>query len=147
MKSLNSILTYKNDNVVHKFVEKYNIPFEESNDIFTETLKWLWLSANGKNLLQEKIAKSSFLIIDKMWHTFLLFTKDYASFCQTNFGEFVHHVPSFNNTPTILTSYKALYKKQLLLIINNLGESTMLKWESYGTKYTKKSIHQLLKSK
>lgn len=138
MKILKDILTYTNDNVVYKFVEEYQIPFEESTEIFSEMLKWLWLCANGKNLLKEKIAKSSFLIIDKMWCTFILFTKDYAGFCKVNFGVFIHHEPSFNNTPTILRSYKLLYKNQLLLIIDNLGENTMLKWENYGILYTNK---------
>jgi len=31
--------------------------------------------------------------IDAVWHTFILFTKDYAAFCQTAFGEFIHHIP------------------------------------------------------
>lgn len=31
--------------------------------------------------------------IDNLWHTFLLFTKDYAQYCNENFGHFVHHVP------------------------------------------------------
>jgi hypothetical protein len=28
-----------------------------------------------------------------MWHTFLLFTKDYSEFCMRHFGFFIHHTP------------------------------------------------------
>lgn len=36
-------------------------------------------------------------IIDEMWHTFILLTKDYAAFCQQYFGEFMHHEPEVGN--------------------------------------------------
>jgi len=32
--------------------------------------------------------------IDEMWHTFILFTRDYAAFCEGHFGCFLHHVPN-----------------------------------------------------
>jgi hypothetical protein len=35
--------------------------------------------------------------VDLGWHTFLLFTKDYALFCQEVAGAFIHHVP--DDTP------------------------------------------------
>lgn len=31
--------------------------------------------------------------VDEVWHAFILFTRDYAAFCQAAFGEFIHHVP------------------------------------------------------
>ena len=31
--------------------------------------------------------------VDNLWHSFILFTKDYAAFCDTCFGKFIHHVP------------------------------------------------------
>jgi hypothetical protein len=32
--------------------------------------------------------------VDNMWHSFILFTKEYADFCQSNFGHFIHHEPN-----------------------------------------------------
>src|SRR4029079_16809327 len=29
-----------------------------------------------------------------VWHQFVLFTREYAAFCRTHFGEYVHHNPS-----------------------------------------------------
>lgn len=31
--------------------------------------------------------------VDQAWHEFILFTREYAAFCQKAFGEFIHHVP------------------------------------------------------
>src|SRR5262245_40287193 len=37
-------LQYKNEAIVHKFLESYALSFEEASDLFEETKKWLWLS-------------------------------------------------------------------------------------------------------
>ena len=31
--------------------------------------------------------------VDNLWHTFILFTKEYAQFCNKFAGKFIHHVP------------------------------------------------------
>lgn len=33
-------------------------------------------------------------LVDVGWHTFLLYTRDYAEFCQRMAGRFIHHVPT-----------------------------------------------------
>ena len=33
-------------------------------------------------------------VVDDLWHEFLLFTRDYASFCDAAFGRFLHHTPT-----------------------------------------------------
>lgn len=38
-------------------------------------------------------------LADDMWHEFLLHTRDYAAFCDTAFGRFLHHVPESAMTP------------------------------------------------
>ena len=32
-------------------------------------------------------------LVDIAWHAFILYTMDYANFCQVNFGRFLHHIP------------------------------------------------------
>ena len=34
------------------------------------------------------------LVVDVAWHEFILFTKEYAHFCQKAFGKFHHHIPA-----------------------------------------------------
>ena len=31
--------------------------------------------------------------VDELWHTFVIFTREYESFCQKVAGRFMHHVP------------------------------------------------------
>ncbi len=38
------------------------------------------------------------LRVDEAWHQFVLFTAEYADFCERHFGRFVHHAPS--NSPS-----------------------------------------------
>lgn len=33
-------------------------------------------------------------IVDELWHEFILFTRNYAQFCQKAFGVFLHHTPA-----------------------------------------------------
>ena len=37
--------------------------------------------------------------VDEVWHACILFTQEYAAFCQTAIGNFVHHVPVTSRTP------------------------------------------------
>lgn len=56
--------------------------------------------------------------VDNLWHSFILFTKDYASFCDTNAGHFIHHIPKTDsNSPQFkkagqgLQSFTRQYEK------------------------------------
>ena len=36
--------------------------------------------------------------VDEYWHTFLMFTKEYKSFCEEIAGFFIHHVPTVDKS-------------------------------------------------
>lgn len=38
--------------------------------------------------------------VDNLWHAFILFTKEYAKFCNTCAGRFLHHVPNTKDQKT-----------------------------------------------
>lgn len=38
--------------------------------------------------------------VDEVWHTFMLFTREYTHFCQTIAGGFIHHSPPESTLPT-----------------------------------------------
>ena len=149
--TLEEIQTYKNDAVVLRFQETWDLPLEECHDIFTETLKWLWLchyNAAQEQPIPLAISQSTKLI-DEMWHTFILFTSEYASFCDTHFGSYIHHRPTSRkvydetireyekNPDSVMDRNKDLFTKQYELIYDVLGEPTLIKWYSeYLDKYT-----------
>jgi hypothetical protein len=39
------------------------------------------------------------MLVDDMWHEFLLHTRDYAAFCDAAFGRFLHHEPESAMSP------------------------------------------------
>ncbi|HSA74089.1 MAG TPA: hypothetical protein VLD84_09060 [Nitrososphaeraceae archaeon] len=36
-------------------------------------------------------------LVDEVWHTFILFTNEYRIFCNTVFGEYIHHEPNVSS--------------------------------------------------
>ncbi len=155
--SFEDVMAYTNEEVVLRFYDNYDVTLEEARDIFNEMKKFLFLSA--KHMGEHRIfTHEPLFIIDEMWHTFILFTKDYRAFCDKYFGFFVHHhivarevkrlaikeieddreKASAKLTP-ILTEYYTL-------IHETLGPETLVKWmKTYGTKYTKEYMTSIRK--
>jgi hypothetical protein len=53
--------------------------------------------------------------VDEVWHTFILFTRDYTSFCNDVFGNYLHHQPSLPSDPLGLESRQSFveaYRKE-----------------------------------
>lgn len=91
--SLEDILSYRNKDVIESFAATYSVSQEVAEEIFQEMLRFLWLcEAYEEKCL--KVIDNPILVIDKMWHTFILFTRDYRDFCLRYFGHFLHHVPT-----------------------------------------------------
>ncbi|HEY9584669.1 MAG TPA: hypothetical protein VJI33_03805 [Candidatus Paceibacterota bacterium] len=45
------------------------------------------------HVIHPKAGISPSKLVDEMWHTHVLFTRDYAKFCETIAGKFIHHNP------------------------------------------------------
>ena len=56
--------------------------------IMDQTLAFLSLSATTTGT-----SYSPSPLVDKGWHTFIVYTKPYAEFCQQTAGHFIHHNP------------------------------------------------------
>lgn len=155
MLQLQEILQYKNKKVIHRFLDMFDVNQQEAEDIFEETLKYLYLSAYTENKRKEDNTLPSLgisfqmLIIDEMWHAFILNTRDYEDFCNTYLSQFVHHPPAsygrykgdYNEAEE-----KAAFSKTLSHIYDVLGEATAVKWFStYAEKYSLDKMKALRK--
>lgn len=49
--------------------------------------------------------------IDGVWHTFLLFTREYERFCRAHVGEFLHHEPFETPKPHAYAATRACAKR------------------------------------
>lgn len=154
--SLQRVLSYRNRDVVDRFTQNYAVSFREASDIFTETKKWLWLNAvNDKTPIRLSI-DDPLLVIDEMWHTFLVFTRAYATFCDEYLGVFIHHNPTTKrgrigirrehrrNPKEVVERRRRAAEAQYRFIYEKLGEQTLVKWyETYPERYPLTKMRKL----
>lgn len=150
---LTCVLDYTNEDILNRFSRSFTIEEEEVVDIFNETKKFL-----GICTLPGVFIPDDLLIIDEMWHNFILFTKEYSRFCEQYFGCFLHHLPASKKEKIIsdrlqqedpeLAKGRFKQKMEVLMgiVYDAYGEATLLKWFSvYPQKYTKEQIKKLRK--
>jgi hypothetical protein len=146
-------LQYKNVNVVESFTSQFNIPECDAEAIFQDMLRFLWMSAKYENESVNEI-DTPLLIIDEMWHTFVLFTKDYAIFCQEHLGHFFHHCPATKadyskhgvdlSTEQGKTDFYNEKKNKYNFIFDIFGDEVFTRWYlHYPVMYTKANIKKL----
>lgn len=149
---LTKVLAYKNCEVVRRFREQYPVAEKEAQDIFRETKKWLWLlsaaPASGRLGVTDPI-----LVLDEMWHAFLMYTREYHDFCQRYFGRFLHHAPTTHaemlrmqrrlasHPERVARELEASRRWQYQTILEYLGEPTLRKWYvGYPKKYSPEKL-------
>jgi hypothetical protein len=136
--SLARALRYRNQDVVDRFADRFELPDRESRAIFDDTKRWLWLCSLPAR--PKLFISPALLIIDEMWHTFVLFTAGYAAFCQSSFGRFIHHVPTTRrerlrterlverNPERFARRRRTEAEKQYRFIADKLGDETLVRW-------------------
>lgn len=80
--------------LIRRFSQDHTISETEALERFEETKKFLVVAASNPAKAYSPSKK-----VDEMWHSFLLNTKDYLTFCD-RVGSFMHHVPSDEPRPT-----------------------------------------------
>ena len=138
-------LQYENEVLLAKFKESYDFSDAEIQMVFLELKKWLWLRGcalfeQENGVLGQKIefmVTKEILILDELWHHFLLFTEEYRRFCETYLGYVIPHLPndpSLNQrlSPQELiernTKLEQQFKAQLQFTKEKLGERTLAIW-------------------
>ena len=141
---LNQVLAYQNPLVIKRFKRNYPHYHSSVELLFKDMLSYLWLcrkfeaDKTDPNLTSKMqftlVMHKEMQMIDEMWHTFILITKDYAEFCQTHFGSFIHHVPEVGEEATdqdiVLDEFEQELENFLAYVYANLGEATVRRWFS-----------------
>jgi hypothetical protein len=144
--SLERALAYDNEDVVRRFMSQYDISWNDADDVFQETKKWLWIVSQPD--APDMAIVDGMLIIDEMWHNFVLFTREYSQYCLERFGRYIHHLPATHQEKL---DYKERFvrdpigaqqedmdgfRRRCAFIQERLGTSTLLKWfVEYPEKY------------
>ena len=89
-----------------KYIENYSFPskvglhvkkaYPHLSDMDIQTVlkglrDYFYISKMSAN---DEIVGMPSQVVDVAWHEFILFTKEYAHFCQNAFGKFHHHIPA-----------------------------------------------------
>lgn len=147
IRPLGEVLQYQNEDVVVRFSQDYQVAIEDSYEIFHEMKRWLWFSAKRTIAVDsgnsEHVAVPLFneaRAVDLMWHTFLLYSRDYMDFCDRYLGFYLHHQPRAHSERKMWLERiasdphaadqerKESLRKVYELIYDELGEDVLLKW-------------------
>ena len=150
---IQGILAYQDENIISRFTDSFDVTWQEAEDIFQETKKFLIIGKKPGVFMFDDI-----LILDEMWHNFICFTREYTEFGNTYFGHYLHHLP---NTKAEKEKIKKLvaeqpekareeYLESLRITMEHcydaFGEETVTKWfQDYPVRYNKETIKRLRK--
>jgi hypothetical protein len=90
---LQFVTAFQFDPLIFRMMDKHKWSEAEARECFDDLKKFLYMAV----LADMPVAPTEKL--DSLWHEFLLYTMDYAEYCQTRFGIFVHHRPRRRDDP------------------------------------------------
>ena len=141
--SLEEVMQFKCKKTIQAFHCTYGISLEESTVIFEDLIRFLWVSRNYKDLNLDHSVHSidpAIIVIDEMWHTFILHTNEYFEFCAKYFGDYLHHVPTPKDQPSRkifelneieLKELEEARRKKYSCIFDFFGETVFKRWYLY----------------
>lgn len=121
MKEINKILDYTNEKILLKYSNDYGKSTSEAKNYFHELKKFLYICSISK----EPLAPSK--EIDNIWHTFILFSKDYRNFCSIYLNATIDHTPEVEGL-TSEHNLEICYKNSLKLLRRNFGSINKEIW-------------------
>ena len=114
LKPIPEILGYHHQRVIDRYTIDYGVSAEEAQRRFRAFKEFMVVCAvkPGPKVTSEPI--------DRMWHTFLLFTKDYKSFCEEYLGRFINHEPFERASPETYLETREFAKQYLGVLDESL---------------------------
>lgn len=136
--SIEKLLEYTNPKVLARYDKDFPHNKWKAEEALTELLKFLWLGQKQKEAQQLHPHDETFQFfsaihvemseIDDMWHTFILFTKDYMDFGNHYFGYYIHHSPTGDEEKLQPDAFQIDLERFLSFTYDHLGEQTVRKW-------------------
>lgn len=135
------VLAYRNANVVDRFYSQYDVTLREAVQIFDDMQRYLWMAAQRKGDGDRVADVPPVKIVDEMWHTFLVFTIDYRTWCESMFGRFLDHIPTTEREKRAIVRRKAAaseaafqragaakLERYVAHVVEYLGERVARRW-------------------
>ncbi len=144
--SQDEVLAYENEEIVEAFHTLYDVTGTQAREMFDEVKKWLWLCAScsrdraaGLGAPQARV-DNDMLMLDEMWHLFIIYSDHYFDFCDRYFGFYIHHHPTtmaekqrfnerlFSERHKLLRELEEDERGFYSYVYDKLGPETLLKW-------------------
>lgn len=90
--ALSELRAYRNEPLIQYFCyhhPDYSPP--EAQQLLQDLLGWMWLTIYRKEQGRKTFLFGPLLNLDKLWHVFILHTRDYISFSEQYFQTYFHH--------------------------------------------------------
>jgi len=100
-RSFSDVMAYQNERVLRRYELDHDVNRNEARRRFEGLKQFLLVCAITPGY---KVTSDA---IDSMWHTFLMFTKDYRAFCVDYLGRFINHEPFEVPSPESYLSTRA----------------------------------------
>ncbi|GGI76594.1 hypothetical protein GCM10007978_12800 [Shewanella hanedai] len=156
---IEDVLAYQNKDVTDRFIKLYGVEEDVAVEIFEDVKRWLWMASEARVQGNEQpiVIDRALVVLDQMWHNFMLFTRDYGQFCKDFFGGYIHHSPmtaeGVTSVENELDGYSLSERKAALMdkkrwqyefIYDQLGEQVFMRWyKQYPQRYTSKSLCEM----
>lgn len=89
---LSELLRYQNTAVVTYFCHHHpEFSAFEAQVLFEDLLGWMWLNKQRAHQGKKTYLFGPLLILDELWHAFILHTRDYLDFSLRYFDSYFHH--------------------------------------------------------
>lgn len=142
--TLARVLRFRNRRIIDKFLERYRLPRREAEVLFRDMLMFLWLGSHKAiHIFPAQV------LIDEMWHTFILHTKEYDLFCRRFFGRMIHHTPTPRpkkrgpRSSAETRSALRLRRRTISAVYDCLGSDVAERWyATYAERYTRSFVNE-----
>ena len=119
--SLESVASYQHPQLLTRLVEKVGMDADSARVLFEETKRFLYLCA----ITDQPLAPTA--LIDEVWHHFMLYSEDYAAFCNDKFGFMINHRPWSN--AEVAASDWSIVRRTRKLAEDVFGEDLSSNWD------------------
>lgn len=90
---IKKVMDYQMPHIIARYRKDYKVSADTAKIHEVELKRWLILAGDTSD--GDSLGMMS-TEVDNLWHTFLLFTKEYQAFCNDMFGKFIHHCPKID---------------------------------------------------
>jgi hypothetical protein len=89
---LSVLLGYRNPTVIAYFCHSHpEYTVQEGQTLFADLLGWMWLNKHRATQGKKTHLFGPLLVLDELWHAFILHTQEYMNFSMQYFAAYFHH--------------------------------------------------------